>query len=87
MTVFHKRDRAVCLRKIRVRGAVRFRKGLIRITRKLLEKKDPYTILVDTPELSAKQILDAAKRGDRLALDAVEVLGKALGSALASWRK
>ena len=59
-------------------------KGLIRITRKLLEKKDPYTVLVDTPELSAKQILDAAKRGDRLALDAVEVLGKALGSALAA---
>lgn len=49
-----------------------------------MEKKDPYTILVDTPELSAKQILDAAKRGDRLALDAVEVLGKALGSALAA---
>ena len=49
-----------------------------------MEKKDPYTVLVDTPELSAKQILDAAKRGDRLALDAVEVLGKALGSALAA---
>ena len=52
---------------------------LIRARRQLLEKEDPYTILVDTPELSAKQILDAAKRGDRLALDAVGGSGKRAG--------
>ena len=64
--------------------AVRFRKGTDPHNETIIGEKDPYTVLVDTPELSAKQILDAAKRGDRLALDAVEVLGKALGSALAA---
>lgn len=58
--------------------------GLVRVTRRLLEKKNRRTILTDTPELSAKQITDAAKRGDEIALDALEVLGKTLGSALAA---
>ena len=84
MTVFHKEIERCACGKCGCVEQYASAKGLIRITRKLLEKKDPYTILVDTPELSAKQILDAAKRGDRLALDAVEVLGKALGSALAA---
>ena len=84
MTVFHKEIERCACGKYGCVEQYASAKGLIRITRKLLEKKDPYTILVDTPELSAKQILDAAKRGDRLALDAVEVLGKALGSALAA---
>ena len=84
MTVFHKETERCACGKYGCVEQYASAKGLIRITRKLLEKKDPYTILVDTPELSAKQILDAAKRGDRLALDAVEVLGKALGSALAA---
>lgn len=84
MTVFHKEIERCACGKYGCVEQYASAKGLIRITRQLLEKKDPYTILVDTPELSAKQILDAAKRGDRLALDAVEVLGKALGSALAA---
>ena len=84
MTVFHKETERCACGKYGCVEQYASAKGLIRITRPLLEKKDPYTILVDTPELSAKQILDAAKRGDRLALDAVEVLGKALGSALAA---
>lgn len=58
--------------------------GLVRVTRHLLEKKNRRTILADTPELSAKQIVDAAGRGDEIALDALEVLGKTLGSALAA---
>ena len=84
MTVFHKEIERCACGKCGCVEQYASAKGLIRITRQLLEKKDPYTVLVDTPELSAKQILDAAKRGDRLALDAVEVLGKALGSALAA---
>ena len=58
--------------------------GLVRVTRCLLEKKNRRTILSDTPELSAKQIIDAAKRGDELALDTLEILGKTLGRALAA---
>lgn len=58
--------------------------GLVRVTRRLLEKKNRRTILTDTPELGAKQIVDAAGRGDEIALDALEVLGKTLGSALAA---
>lgn len=58
--------------------------GLVRVTRNLLKKKNPHTVLADTAELSAKNILDAAKRGDKVALDALEILGKTLGSALAA---
>lgn len=58
--------------------------GLVRVTRKLLQKKNPKTVLKDAPELSAKMVLDAAKRGDAAALDALEVLGRSLGLTLAA---
>ena len=63
MTVFHKEIERCACGKYGCVEQYASAKGLIRITR---------------------QLLDAAKRGDRLALDAVEVLGKALGSALAA---
>lgn len=58
--------------------------GLVRVMRNLLERKNHKTILKDTPELSAKMILDAAKRGDAVALDGLEILGKSLGITLAA---
>lgn len=58
--------------------------GLVRVARRFLEKRQAHTVLQDGPELSAKMILDAAKRGDAVALDAVEVLGRTLGNALAA---
>lgn len=58
--------------------------GLVRVMRNLLKRKNPKTILKDTPELSAKTILDAAKRGDAAALDGLEILGRSLGITLAA---
>lgn len=58
--------------------------GLVRVARKLIQKQEAQTTLKDTPELSAKQVLAAAKQGDAVGLKALEILGKALGFSLAA---
>lgn len=56
--------------------------GIVRVTKKLIEKSGDKTAL-EKESVSAKSIFDAAKDGDELALEAVEILGKHLGHVLA----
>ena len=44
----------------------------------------PATTLRDLPEVTAKDIFDAAKAGDAVSLELVETLGTILGGALAA---
>ncbi|ERJ13791.1 ROK family glucokinase [Haloplasma contractile] len=53
--------------------------GIVRVTNKLLADLDDASTLRDRPHLSAKQVFDAAKEGDKIALEAVEYFGKNLG--------
>lgn len=57
--------------------------GLVRVTKELLEKNTGETVLNQIPHLSAKNILDSAKNGDRVALEALEILGETMGRTLA----
>lgn len=57
--------------------------GLVRNATRILEATEAPSSLRNHRKLSAKNILDDAKKGDPLAIQAVEVLGKALGEALA----
>lgn len=56
--------------------------GVVRLAKKALEKKEKKTTLV-ADDLSAKDVFDAAKAGDELAMDIVEKFGFYLGMALA----
>ncbi|BCK01197.1 ROK family glucokinase [Anaerocolumna chitinilytica] len=56
--------------------------GIVKETRRLLEKSDEASSLRNVGVLSAKAIFDAAKEGDSLALQSVEQLGRYLGIAL-----
>lgn len=56
--------------------------GIVRTARRLMEKGGYETKLVDTPDLSCKMICDAAKEGDPLALEVIEVFGKYMGIAV-----
>lgn len=62
--------------------------GLVWIAEQLLQKAAQAGTLKNTGlldkkrKLSAKSVFDAAKAGDEIALEAVEVLGKSLGKAL-----
>lgn len=56
--------------------------GVVRLAKKALEKKEKETTLV-ADDLSAKDVFDAAKAGDELAMDIVEKFGFYLGMALA----
>lgn len=58
--------------------------GIVRMTKKLLAEDARDSSLRTLEEVTAKDIFDAAKAGDVLALDAVEGLGKMLGTALAN---
>lgn len=58
--------------------------GIVRVTKKLLEANNWQSSLRYAPNLSAKKVLDAAKEGDETALEAVEILGEALGRILAA---
>ena len=55
--------------------------GIVRLAKKRLVADDVATTLRDLPEVTAKDIFDAAKAGDAVAL---EKLGTILGGALAS---
>ncbi len=57
--------------------------GLLRVTRQHLhDHPGTQTVLSDTPELTAKDICDAAREGDPFALSQLDLLGKRLGRAL-----
>lgn len=56
--------------------------GIVKETRRLLEKSGEASSLRNVGVLSAKAIFDAAKEGDSLALQSVEQLGRYLGIAL-----
>ncbi len=56
--------------------------GIVKETKRLLEKSDEASSLRNVGVLSAKAIFDAAKEGDSLALQSVEQLGRYLGIAL-----
>lgn len=58
--------------------------GIVRMTKKLLAEDERASSLRKLDEVTAKDIFDAAKEGDALALEAVEGLGKMLGTALAN---
>lgn len=58
--------------------------GIVRMTKKLLAEDERASSLRRLDEVTAKDIFDAAKAGDALALEAVEGLGKMLGTALAN---
>lgn len=58
--------------------------GIVRMTKKLLAEDERDSSLRKLDEVTAKDIFDAAKAGDALALEAVEGLGKMLGTALAN---
>ena len=59
--------------------------GLLRKTKKrLAEDPDEQTVLRDIPDLTAKDICDAARDGDPVADDMLSRLGKRLGIALSA---
>ena len=56
--------------------------GMVAKAQEALVKGTP-SCLKDTPDLSAEKIIDAAKEGDRLAVDLVEAAGVSLGVKIA----
>lgn len=58
--------------------------GVVRVTKKLLAQSNTPSVLRGNGNLSAKAVFDAAKEGDALALEAVEVLGRYLGLIISS---
>ncbi|MFH1857589.1 MAG: ROK family protein [Candidatus Omnitrophota bacterium] len=56
--------------------------GMLEKAREAIAKGTP-TVLKDTPNLSAKKIIEVAKEGDRLATELVEQAGVALGVKIA----
>lgn len=58
--------------------------GIVRMAKRKLAKTDEETSLRTVEELSAKVIFDEAKKGDKIATELVEELGKILGSTLSN---
>lgn len=58
--------------------------GVVRMAEKFLKESDKPSVLRSSDYVTAKEIFDAAKDGDELALDIVEEHGKCFGKALAS---
>ena len=56
--------------------------GMVRTAKRLLAKSDKASVLRDT-EISAKSVCDAAKAGDEIALEAMDIYGKYMGIAAA----
>ena len=59
-------------------------KGVVRIAKKLLAASKEESSLRTLETVTAKDVFDAAKAGDHLAVEAVEVLGKYLGLVVAN---
>jgi len=57
--------------------------GIVRLANKALNDSDRPSKLREVQYISAKEIFDAAKSGDELAMEQVEALGKKLGLAAA----
>lgn len=57
--------------------------GIVRMARHKLQEDTKETVLRGLDPLTAKDIFDAAKQGDGVAMELVEELGKVLGTALA----
>lgn len=58
--------------------------GIVRMAKRKLAKTSDPTVLRERKDLSAKQVFDAAKDGDAVALELVEETGQILGSALSN---
>ena len=58
--------------------------GIARLAKEYLAEHDDPTVLRDVADVTAKDVFDAAKQGDSVALEQVENFGKTLGKALAS---
>ena len=58
--------------------------GIVRLANRALAESEKPSSLREVKYISAKEIFDAAKAGDGLAIDLVEEFGKRLGFALAS---
>ena len=58
--------------------------GVVRIAKKLLAASKEESSLRTLETVTAKDVFDAAKTGDHLAVEAVEVLGKYLGLVVAN---
>lgn len=58
--------------------------GVVRIAKKLLATSNEESSLRALETVTAKDVFDAAKAGDHLAVEAVEVLGKYLGLVVAN---
>lgn len=56
--------------------------GIVKVTKKLLASDDRESTLRGFENLTAKDVFDEAKKGDALALEAVDKLGEYLGIAL-----
>ena len=58
--------------------------GIVRMAKRKLAKTQDETSLRKFENITAKDIFDEAKKGDALALEAVEILGETLGMALSN---
>lgn len=58
--------------------------GVVTLTKRALEASDKPSSLRDLAEITAKDLFDAAKAKDELALDVLEQFGEILGKGLAS---
>ncbi len=57
--------------------------GIVRMAKKKLQTETRETVLSSIPKFTAKDVFDAAKQGDEVALEIVDKVCKILGSALA----
>lgn len=58
--------------------------GIVRLAKRRLASEEDASVLRDCKELTAKEVFDAAKQGDKLAIDVTEQFGVILGKALAN---
>ncbi|HIS47673.1 MAG TPA: ROK family glucokinase [Candidatus Scybalocola faecigallinarum] len=58
--------------------------GIVKLAKRLVEETDTPTSLRELSQITAKDVLDAAKAGDAGAVSVVETMAKYLGSALAA---
>ena len=59
--------------------------GVARTAREWLEESKEDSLLRDVPEITSKDVYDAAKKGDALALRVFEFTGRLLGTKLADF--
>ena len=58
--------------------------GIARLARKRLEKDEAETVLRNAEVLTAKEVFDAVKEGDKVAIEIAEEFGRYLGYAMAN---